>query len=113
VSAINAYGESALSEIGGGALMVVVPDAPTNLQNVVAITLDDRIGVSFDEGVNNGGTSVIDYELYFDSGLNNDVYTLLATGLTEREYTATGLYSGTTYRFKAKARNSVGFSDLS
>jgi hypothetical protein len=37
----------------------------------------------------------------------------LATGLISREYTATGLYSGTTYGFKVKARNSVGYGELS
>lgn len=38
---------------------------------------------------------------------------ILISGLTTRSYTATGLYSGTEYNFKAKARNSVGYSELS
>jgi hypothetical protein len=61
VSAYNLYGESPESEIGGGALIQVVPDAPISLANLVAITLDDRIGLSWDDGLSNGGTSIIDY----------------------------------------------------
>jgi len=38
---------------------------------------------------------------------------VLASSLTLREYLAVDLYSGTTYSFKVKARNSVGFSELS
>jgi hypothetical protein len=37
----------------------------------------------------------------------------LATQITEREYTAVNLYSGSTYAFKVKARNSVGFGAFS
>ena len=33
LTAINAYGESELSEIGGGALIQIVPDAPVSLSN--------------------------------------------------------------------------------
>ena len=32
---------------------------------------------------------------------------ILASGITKRSYTATSLYSATTYSFKVKARNSV------
>jgi len=49
--------------------------------------------------------------VWYDQGTG--VYVALATGLTEREYTATSLYSGTTYGFKVKARNSVGYGELS
>jgi len=38
---------------------------------------------------------------------------ILASGITKRSYTSISLYSATTYSFKVKARNSVGFSDFS
>jgi hypothetical protein len=40
VVAYNAYGDSSESAIGGGAVILLVPDAPTSLSNVSAITND-------------------------------------------------------------------------
>ena len=91
----------------------MVPDAPINFGNLVEITLDDRIGLSWDDGLSNGGTSIIDYQVFFDDGLGTGVFIELASALTERKYTASGLYSGLLYTFRIKARNSVGYSDLS
>jgi hypothetical protein len=66
VSAYNAYGESPLSEVGGGGLIQLVPDAPINLANAMEITLDDRIGFTWEDGISNGGNSVIDYAVWYD-----------------------------------------------
>jgi hypothetical protein len=111
VSAINAYGTSPLSEIGGGALIQVVPDAPKSLANVPEITLDDRIGIQWLDGALTGGTSIIDYEIWSDQGV--DDFVLLSANLVEREFTAENLYSSYTYQFKVRARNSVGLSEFS
>jgi hypothetical protein len=61
LTAYNAYGESAESELGGGAVIQLVPDPPINLANAMDITLDDRIGITWEDGHSNGGNSVIDY----------------------------------------------------
>ena len=61
VTAYNAYGESAESAIGGGAVIQLVPDPPINIENVISITLDDRIGIVWQDGISTGGTSIIDY----------------------------------------------------
>lgn len=111
VTATNAYGTSVESEVGGGALVEFVPDAPILLENVPEITLDDRIGLIWQEGLSNGGTQTIDYQVWCDMGYGN--WQALASGLTTRSYTATGLYAGTLYSFKVKARNEVGFSAFS
>lgn len=66
VSAINDYGTSPLSEMGSGALIQLVPDAPINLENVMEITLDDQIGILWYDGNSNGGNSIIDYNIWFD-----------------------------------------------
>lgn len=66
LTAYNAYGESAESSVGGGAVIQLVPDAPITLANVLSITLDDRIGLSWNDGLSNGGTSIIDYEVWYD-----------------------------------------------
>ena len=38
ITAYNAYGESAESAIGGGAVIQLVPDPPINLENVISNT---------------------------------------------------------------------------
>ena len=44
---------------------------------------------------------------------NDDVYSEVASGVTLTSYTETGLSAGTTYKFRVRARNSVGLSDYS
>jgi hypothetical protein len=56
---------------------------------------------------------VIDYQVWYENGSGTGVYIELVSALTEREYMVTSLYSGVTYSFKVKARNSVGYSELS
>jgi hypothetical protein len=97
--------------MGSGALIQLVPDAPINLANAMEITLDDRNGLTWEDGHSNGGNSIIDYQVWYDQG--SDDFIILASNIVEREYTATSLYSGVTYKFKVKARNSVGYGDLS
>jgi hypothetical protein len=111
ITAYNAYGVSDESEVGGGALIQLVPDAPVNLQNDELETLDDRIGITWDDGPSNGGTPIIDYEVWIDQAA--DDWIALADSLVEREYIATSLYSGQTYQLKVRARNSVGYGDFS
>jgi hypothetical protein len=71
VSAYNAYGESPLSEVGGGAVIILVPDKPINLQNVPSITMDDRIGLLWEDGANNGGVPILDYEVWYDQSTDD------------------------------------------
>jgi hypothetical protein len=47
VIAINAYGESAVSEPGFGAIILTVPDAPIQLQEVAAQRTDNSITISW------------------------------------------------------------------
>jgi hypothetical protein len=47
ITAHNIYGASIVSETGSGANIVFVPDAPINFNNVPAITLASRIGLSW------------------------------------------------------------------
>ena len=41
---------------------------------------------------------------------NDDIYDQVATGVTTTSYTQTGLAAGSTYRFKVRARNVIGYS---
>ena len=64
--AVNAYGDSEISEPGNGAVIVLVPDAPQTLANNPAITSKTVIGFSWSDGDSDGGESVIDYRISYD-----------------------------------------------
>jgi hypothetical protein len=46
---------------GSGAVIQSVPDAPISLLNDPTVTSDVVIRFSWSDGINNGGTPVIDY----------------------------------------------------
>lgn len=109
--AYNDYGTSLESSAGGGAVIVLVPDAPVSLANVPSLTRDNKIGLSWTDGPSNGGTVIIDYEVYYDQG--GSTFVQVEDGITQRQSTTTGLTSGTTYKLKVRARNSVGYGPFS
>ena len=95
--------------------MVFVPDAPRNLQDIPSITLEDRIGISWIAGGNDGGEQVIDYQIHYDAGRGDGVFELLLDNIPPQpvnQRTFNGLTSGTTYTYKVRSRNSVGFSEF-
>jgi hypothetical protein len=59
-------GSSFTSSAGNGAVILTVPDPPINLANVVLETNGDQIGLIWSSGLNQGGTPIIDYRIYFD-----------------------------------------------
>jgi hypothetical protein len=64
VTARNSVGSS----LESGEVVILAaktPDAPLNLLNVPAITTAYQIGLEWTEGVYNGGSPVIDYELSY------------------------------------------------
>jgi hypothetical protein len=66
VAATNAYGTSDYSEIGSGALLQLVPDAPVNLLNDPDVTSATKIKVTWDDGLEYGGSTIIDYTINYD-----------------------------------------------
>ena len=111
VIAVNVYGESIESDEGNGATILTIPDAPTNLANNPSITTGSKIGLSWAQGLNDGGTHVIDFTLSYkkDSGS----YSILESAIVTQTYTAVGLTMGSTYTFKVQARNAYGLSPFS
>jgi hypothetical protein len=84
-----------------------VPDAPISLTNDPLTTTDTVIRFTWTDGPSDGGTSVIDYSVYYDQGTNS--YVLLDAAVTTQFYvTLVTLTPGVTYSFKVTARNSVG-----
>lgn len=110
VLAINLVGSSAYSAVGNGAIILTTPYAPQNLaenyENSSTI-----VALVWEEGVDNGGTPVIDYRIMY--AIENGSFTVLATGITVTAYTAESLSEGTTYSFKVQARNLEGFGEFS
>lgn len=82
--ASNAYGDSALSPDGSGGIVVFVPDAPLTLANDDATTSNTVIRFTWADGANNGGTSVLTYNVYYDQATGT--WTQLASGLTSTYY---------------------------
>ena len=66
VSALNLYGASQYSTVGGLALIQLVPDAPVSLQDEPTVTSATQIGISWSEGASNGGAEVIDFTILYD-----------------------------------------------
>ncbi len=66
VIATNAYGDSEISEAGNGDIIVLVPGPVINLLNNPTITSDSVIGISWTDGLSNGGKEIIDYRISYD-----------------------------------------------
>lgn len=77
VTAINSYGESLNSTVGTGGAIILVPSAPINLTNDITYTNSSVIVFNFTPGASNGGSSVLYYNVYYDSGLGTNVFTML------------------------------------
>lgn len=111
VYATNLYGNSFVSNVGNGAIILTKPDAPNTLANVPAQTSASQISITWLKGAAEGGTPVIDYSVWFDQGNGN--YIIFQSGVLPTSYITTALTMGTSYKFKVKARNAFGFSDFS
>jgi hypothetical protein len=62
----NFYGTSPDSPVGNGATLVNGPSAPLNFAEDRSLTSGYTIGLTWDEGVDNGGTPVLDYAVWGD-----------------------------------------------
>jgi hypothetical protein len=112
VVAKNDYGDSPISVAGNGGVIVLVPDAPVNLQNDLTSTSKSVIRFTWEDGESDGGEAIIDYRITYDQSTSN--FIILADGVTDRSYTTSvSLIAGRTYVFKVEARNSVGYSNYS
>jgi hypothetical protein len=72
VQARNVKGWSVFSEFGSGALIWRIPDVPINLRNVPSLTDKDSIGLMWEDGLEDGGTEVLDYLVYYDNGTGDN-----------------------------------------
>jgi len=108
IVATNFYGSSKASDAGNGAVILTYPDAPTNLAVNSEITVGSTVGLTWDEGAQNGGTAVLDYTVYSRSSLEND-WTIRST-IVGTSATLVNFNLGLTYFFKVQARSAFDFS---
>jgi hypothetical protein len=112
IVATNVYGDSDYSVPGNGATMQLIPDAPINLANDPTVTDASTIRFTWTEGLSNGGTAVIDFDVYYDQGTGT--WVTLAEEVSSPEYqTSVTLVANTIYSFKLTAKNTVGDSLVS
>ena len=113
VSAINSRGEGPQSSPEVTIIAGTVPSMPLNLRkNSASIS---QITIDWDLPATDGDSPITDYEVWWDSGAENGLYTQ-ATDSTGNSLTFTrssGLLAGVTYSFKVRAINDVGESDFS
>ena len=58
VTSTNFYGESDQSVEGNGAYYSTIPDAPVNIAEDTSLRTKSNIGLTWSEGVSNGGLTV-------------------------------------------------------
>jgi hypothetical protein len=80
--------------------------------NNAEITNAYEIGMTWQEGINNGGTELLDYRIW--STLESlDTFEILVTDLTVEYYTTIiELEDGENYKFKVQGRNAVGYGSF-
>ena len=106
VNIVGASSNSAQYSIIGA----TVPNPPTSFIRNNLLTTKSQVAFSWTAPTSNGGSSVSEYSI---ERMDNDSYILVTTGLTATSYIQTGLSAGTSYSFRVKARNAVGFSSYS
>lgn len=74
-----------------------VSDAPELLQNVPAQTTAFQISMEWTAPTYNGGDSVIDYQVWFDSATSGATWSEAGSGITDLFFTKTGLTQGLNY----------------
>ncbi len=87
-----------MSEEGNGASVEFTPDAPYSLQRNDATTIAGTIGLTWVQGLSNGGSPVLDYSIIYDQATG--VYVSLTTGVTVTSFVKSGLTVGSTYKFR-------------
>ena len=110
VSATNSAGTSEQSAISASAIPVTTPSAP---MSVVGTSGDGHINLSWAAPLQNGGTEITDYEVWYSAFSVGPFVTFPEPTSTNRTAAVTGLTNGTTYYFKIVAVNAVGLGETS
>ena len=100
VRAVNSAGNGAEASVS--ATPVAAASVPSAPQNFTATPGDAQVRLSWSAPLNDGGSSILRYEVSSDNG------STWVTASTSTSHTFTGLTNGTEYTFKVRAVNSAG-----
>ncbi len=103
----NAFGYSTSFSNIVTIVPAIAPTAPLSLANNAEVTASSIVGLTWSVVASDGGSPVIDYQISYKFG--GGTYTVLATGITTKIYTASSLTADVVYTFKVAARNFIGF----
>lgn len=110
VRAKNAFGESSNS-LTASITTLAVPTAPTGL--LLTAVGSTQVNATWSAPSNNGGAVITDYEISYSSNGGTN-YTTFNDGVSATlAASVTGLTGNTSYIFRVRAINSVGFSSYS
>ena len=90
ITAYNVVGDSDASEPGNGAIILTIPDAPTNLENAPTVTTANQIGLTWTDGTDDGGSPIIDYTVSYKEQDPTGSY-LEDSAVSQNSHTVTGL----------------------
>lgn len=97
VTATNVKGDSEQSDVGSGGILLRGADVPFNIQEDLSLRTISTFGLTWSEGVDNGGAPVIDYRI---SVKTSGEYYVYISALTTTSFTAVSLTKGTLYTVK-------------
>lgn len=107
VRAVNAAGNSPLSNVAGALVPMTTASAP---QNLVGTFGDSKVTLAWQTPASNGGGVISDYLIqYREARVGTPWTTVPHTASTATSIVVTGLANGTPYFFRVAAVNPVGF----
>lgn len=79
-----------------------MPDSPVNVAEDISVRTSTTDGITWANGVNNGGMPIIDYRINIREQGQTD-FVIHASEITQVSFTLTGLSLGTTYEVTVEA----------
>jgi hypothetical protein len=109
IVAINIYGDSIESILGGDAILVTTPGAPISVTEVYAERSKSTLALSWSQPAFTGGEALSNFRVKIVE--QGGSYTLTVDlAAIQTSFKATGLTAGRTYEFRVQSQNSYGYS---
>ena len=110
VAAVNSAGTSAQSNEAFGTPQLVQASVPSAPQGLAAAGGNGSVQLSWSAPASDGGSAITGYDVYRGTSAGGESATPVATNVSGRSFTDTGLVNGTAYFYTVAAVNAVGVS---